>query len=75
MIEIVHNKIGKPKFYAKYTHNGQLFTGYGDDTISAIHSAMEKVLIHINEFASNAKEKIEIPLDQMTLYEANDHLR
>lgn len=75
MIEIVHNKIGKPKFYAKYTHNGQLFTGYGDNTISAIHSAIEKVLIHIETAHIKPIEKIETPLDQMTLYEANDHLR
>ena len=71
MIEIVHNKIGKPKFYAKYTHNGQLFTGYGDDTISAIHSAMEKVLIHIETVHIKPIEKVDTPLDQVSLFDKN----
>jgi len=48
MIEIIKNKIGKPKFYATYNHDGNTYTGYGKDELNAIADALDKAVVSLS---------------------------
>jgi len=63
MIEIIHNKIGKPKFYAVYKNGCELFTGYGSTTIEAVANSLEKAAMCVTD---NRVAKID--LDRSTLF-------